>query len=108
MYRWLFIAAGLLSASCAAAQGRRPDTLQMTCRQAAGLVHAQGSIVLGTGPDIYDRYSTGCGFCPDMSYLAAAFLRTADNPQCFVGYRCANEPSPVGSPSCGFTGYRGP
>ncbi len=90
-----------------AAQARH-DSLGMSCSQANALVRSHGGIVIGTGPDIYDRFVAGCSFCPDMSYLQPAWIKTRDNPQCNVGYRCLDQPIFQPSMSCGFTGYRGP
>jgi hypothetical protein len=100
--------AAALWATSALAQGSRPDSLRMSCRQAASLVQSRGSIVIGTGPDLYDRYVTGCNFCYSMEFLTPAWVRTADNPQCFVGYTCETQQGFPPRPSCGFTGYRGP
>ncbi|MDB5650399.1 MAG: hypothetical protein JWL62_1919 [Hyphomicrobiales bacterium] len=44
------------------AQGR-PDTLRMSCGTAAALVKRSGAIVLGTGPDIFDRYVSSHAYC---------------------------------------------
>jgi len=49
-------------------------------------------VVLGTGPDIYDRYVANESFCPTGYYARPAFLPTRDNPRCFVGYYCSGIP----------------
>ncbi|MCB5173590.1 hypothetical protein [Microvirga lenta] len=66
----------------------RPNTTAMSCAQAAGLVRSQGAIVLNTGPYTYDRFVSGGGFCAVTEGYETAWAPTADNPQCFVGYRC--------------------
>lgn len=85
-------AAGLLSAAAALAgpglAHARPDTLAMSCREAAGLVTARGAIVLGTGPNIYDRYVREVRFCSGSEQLKPEWVKTRDNPQCFIGYTC--------------------
>ena len=96
-----------LGASLAQAQSR-PDSLRMTCGQASALVQSRGSIVLGTGPDIYDRFVASCGFCFNFEFLVPSWIRTADSPQCCVGYRCDSQTPSQPWPSCGVTGYRGP
>jgi hypothetical protein len=62
----------------------------MTCAQAAGIVRAQGSIVLRTSPTTYDLYVSGPGFCLRDKTTKPAWVPTADTPQCFVGYTCAD------------------
>jgi hypothetical protein len=66
----------------------RPDSLRMTCQQAAGLVFQRGALVLGSGPHVYDRYVRDRGFCQPTELTRPAFAPTLDHPQCFVGYRC--------------------
>ena len=96
-----------LGAALAHAQSR-PNTLRMTCGQASNLVQFRGTIVLGTGPDIYDRFVTSCNFCFNFQYLIPTWVQTADSAQCFVGYRCDSQTSGRFYPSCGVTEYRGP
>ncbi|MCG5234556.1 hypothetical protein [Xanthobacter oligotrophicus] len=85
------LAAALLLATLAAgpveAQAR-PDTLALSCQDAADLVTKSGAIVLGTGPNIYDRYVSQIRFCSGAEQLKAEWVKTRDNPQCFVGYTC--------------------
>jgi hypothetical protein len=85
--------AGALSllASAALAQPR-PDSTRMSCAQAHGLVVRSGGLVLGTGGQTYDRYVRDRSFCEITEFIEPAFAPAADNPQCFVGYRC-KEPS---------------
>ncbi len=85
----------LLAASATPAFAQRVSTPSLTCRAAAGLVARTGAVVLGTGPDIYDRYVANESFCPIGYYARPAFLPTRDNAQCFVGYYCSGiTPSP--------------
>jgi hypothetical protein len=107
MQQYLAIILMLGVSAEANAQSRRPDTLRMTCQQAAALVQSHGTIVLGTGPNLYDRYVTSCRFCYDSEYLLPSWVQTADNAQCFVGYHCDTQ-SQLAEPSCGLTGFRGP
>ena len=72
---------------CCFAQGR-PDTMKMSCAAAKNLVTRQHAIVLGTGPTIYDRYVASDAFCQADEVGRAAFVRSADNPQCFIGFYC--------------------
>jgi hypothetical protein len=77
----------LCAASPCLSQGR-PDTTTMSCQAAASLVGARGAIVLSTGPTTYDRYVLDEGFCTRDEITKPAFVPTADNRQCFIGYYC--------------------
>jgi hypothetical protein len=83
-----FLALALAHAATAAVAQVGPSTLQMRCSQAAALVSSQGAVVLSTGPTTYDRYVNGGGFCERSETAEPAFVRTADAPQCLVGYIC--------------------
>ncbi|MDI4655789.1 hypothetical protein [Xanthobacter autotrophicus] len=76
-----------LAASPIQAQAR-PNTLALSCREAAALVNGSGAVVLGTGPNIYDRYVSQIRFCSGAEQLKAEWVKTRDNPQCFIGYTC--------------------
>ena len=84
-------------AEIAAAQSR-PDTTRMSCAAARALVLRHGAIVLGTGrsrfdpnaPPLFDRYVNSQAFCMRDEVTEPAFVPTADNPQCFIGYTCRN------------------
>jgi hypothetical protein len=76
-----------LFAAGAAAQPR-PSSVAMSCRQAAGLVAANGAIVLGTGGFTYDRFVVDQRFCLRTEWIEPAWVPARDTPQCFVGYRC--------------------
>ena len=81
--------------SGALAQGR-PLTLQMSCYGARELVATQGAIVLNTSPTTYDRYTAGGGQCVLGEVTEPAWVPTADNPQCPIGYRCVPRARPFG------------
>lgn len=83
----LALAASLVPPAPAAAQSR-PDSLRLTCAATSALVRQQGAVVIGTGPNIYDRYVSNQGYCAADQTTAPAWLQTADQNQCFVGYRC--------------------
>jgi hypothetical protein len=83
-----FVLATLTTAvDVAQAQGR-PDSLRMSCSAARGLVSARGAVVLGSGPNLYDRYVASQGFCLPDEITKPAWVPTGDTRQCFVGYRC--------------------
>lgn len=79
------VLAGWMTA--ASAQGR-PDSLTMTCQQASALVRSRGALVLGTGPNVYDRYVADGRFCTLPDVAEPAWVATRDKRQCMVGYRC--------------------
>ena len=88
----VFVAAALFLAVSVVpglAQTARPDTRQMTCRQAQDLVRQRGSVVLTTGPSTFDRFVANGRYCePQTAQVRAKFAPTRDNPQCPAGYRC--------------------
>ncbi|MBS7542066.1 hypothetical protein [Ancylobacter oerskovii] len=80
----------VMAAAPAALAQAMPNSLQMTCTQVADLVKRQGAVVIGTGPNLFDRYVANQGYCDNQSVTTPAWLATSDNPQCFIGYRCRN------------------
>jgi hypothetical protein len=88
MVRTLASISLLIACQTAAFAQGRPDTLRMSCGQAAGIVRQFGAIVLGTGPYIYDRYVASRAFCQRDEQTEPRWLATADTRQCFVGYGC--------------------
>ena len=83
----LSLAIALAAATSAVAQSR-PSTVNMSCRQAAGLVASRGAIVLGTGGYTYDRFVRDRSFCQITEVTEPVWAPTGDTPQCLVGYRC--------------------
>jgi hypothetical protein len=65
----------------------------MTCAQTRALVVKNGAIVIGTGPDLYDRFVSDARFCSRAQHLEASWIRTIDVAQCAVGYRCGTRRS---------------
>jgi hypothetical protein len=84
---YVALAAVVSVAETAVAQSR-PDTTRMTCAAARALVMRHGGIVLGTGPSLYDRYVSSRAYCMTTEVTEPAFVQTADDRQCFVGYTC--------------------
>ena len=87
MLKLAVVAPLLLMATDAWSQSR-PLTTNLSCARAAGIVSAQGAAVLSTGTYTYDRYVSGSNFCGLGETIEPAWVPTADNPQCFVGYQC--------------------
>ena len=84
----LISAVGLLCIATAVAAQPRPSSVTMNCAQAAGLVAANGHVVLGTGGYTYDRFVSDGRFCLRSEVTEPAWVPTRDQRQCFVGYRC--------------------
>ena len=71
----------------------RPSTWEMTCSEAAGLVQQEGAVVMNydykPGPGyLYSRFVSNATYCGPHERTVAAFVRTADTADCFVGYLC--------------------
>ncbi len=93
-YRTTLLLAVALSLAAVALAQARPLSTRMSCSQAAGLVHARGALVLGTGVHTYDRFVRDRSFCEITEYIEPGFAPTLDHAQCFVGYTCKE---PIGS-----------
>ena len=88
MRPFIAIVALACSVAPALAQGL-PSTLSMSCASARALVTNQGAIVLSTGGRTYDRFVSTPGLCDLGLYGVAAFVPTADNEQCYIGFYCS-------------------
>lgn len=66
-----------------------PGTRTMTCVQAKNAVERDHTLVLSTGPGLFDRYVAREGSCDHASESKPAFVRTLDNPACNIGYYCS-------------------
>ncbi len=84
----LAVALILCVTSTFASAQTRPLTTTMSCSAAGALVQANGALILATGRDYSDRYVRGQSFCGTGEAAKASFVPSADNPQCFIGYRC--------------------
>ena len=78
-----------LSATMALAQ-EGPNARTMQCAAAQTLVKSNGSAILNSGPNIFNRYVRDAAFCAEDMYLAPAWVRTQDSKACFVGYTCVD------------------
>jgi hypothetical protein len=83
----LFTVPFILIASATLAEAR-PNSLAMSCASTRGLVQNTGAIVIGTGPNLYDRFVMDAGYCTLTQKAEPAWLPTADEPECLVGRRC--------------------
>lgn len=90
MKRLLLSAAAALVAATTVAEAR-PNTLDMSCAQAAATVASYGAAVLSTGPHTYDRFVAHSGFCLPKQYARPASAPTYDTPYCDIGYVCEEQ-----------------
>ncbi len=82
-----FVLCAILLSGISVAEAR-PNTMNLTCAQARGLVRSHGSILLSTGRYTYDRYVVSVGFCPFGDYAKSAYVQTRDRNSCRIGYTC--------------------
>ena len=76
---------GMLDTSMPAVAQQRIEAAQQNCSALQSLVQRSGRVLLYTGPYLYDTYTVSC---VGRQSEIPAYLRTRDNPQCFVGYSC--------------------
>ena len=60
----------------------------MPCATISKLVKERGEAVLTTGEQAYERVVRDSSFCEFETTTAPAYVPSADNRQCFAGYRC--------------------
>jgi hypothetical protein len=78
----------VVAAATPASAQSRPDSLTMTCSAAQALVRQRGAVVIGTGPNVFDRYVADRRFCMPTQVSQNAFIATRDNRNCLVGGIC--------------------
>ncbi|MBB4301137.1 hypothetical protein GGD81_000152 [Rhodobium orientis] len=89
MVAFLFCLAG-----SGAAAAPRANTTAMTCTEAQTLVAGSGAVVLATSTFLYYRFVSSEAQCPREQVTRPAFVPTADDPECPIGYRCASAFNP--------------
>jgi hypothetical protein len=82
--------ASLVILGAGAAQAR-PSLYTMTCSEAQAFVQSKGAVVANTGPQTSTRIVANGSYCDRMQIIKAFFGKTRDNPQCKIGFRCAND-----------------
>lgn len=65
----------------------RPDSLATRCADLQALVQRDGAAVIGTGPNLYDRFVANPGYCASQR-SEPAWIPARDVKQCLVGQRC--------------------
>lgn len=66
----------------------RIDSLSMTCAALKDVIQKRGVVIVGTGPNVYDRYVANGRFCAPTQITDNGFVPTSDNRQCAAGYLC--------------------
>jgi hypothetical protein len=66
----------------------RPNTVTMSCGQAAATVARAGAIVLSTGEFTYERFVATNSFCLPGEITEPGIAPTIDSENCQVGYVC--------------------
>ncbi|WP_319411655.1 hypothetical protein [uncultured Cohaesibacter sp.] len=82
----LAIATVALSAPAFAAG--QVDSHNLTGTQVKQMVQDQGSVLISTGPDQFDRYVANDSYCFLGDAAKAAFIPTADSSASLIGYTC--------------------
>nr|WP_319485960.1 hypothetical protein [uncultured Cohaesibacter sp.] len=67
----------------------RVDSQSLTAAQVKQVVQESGSVLLSTGPGLYDRYVANGAYCFFGEQPKAAYVPTANSSSAFVGYTCA-------------------
>lgn len=81
------LAAALLGAPTAAA-AQRPFAPQLPCQRLQDIVAARGAAVISTSRTTYDRFVHDRRGCYRTQVTEPAWVRSADDDQCFIGYTC--------------------
>ena len=81
----------VLSTTFAHGSGHRPDTRNISCGAAKSLVQSKGAILFSTGNYTYDKYVKNHAYCNVDEALKRAFVPTADQRRCNVGYICKDK-----------------
>jgi hypothetical protein len=71
-----------------AAFAKRPYAPQLSCDALKEIVESRGAAVISTGPSTYDRFVHGGQYCERTQVTEPAWIPSADQDDCFVGYTC--------------------
>ena len=71
-----------------ASAAERVSSLDLSGAQVKQLVQEQGSVILSTGTDLFDRYVANGSYCSMGEEAVPAYVPTADSSSDFVGYTC--------------------
>lgn len=67
---------------------KKVDSSKHTTAELQRIIKQEGSVILSTGPGVFDRYVASSGQCGRGQFARAAYAPTADSSSAFVGYRC--------------------
>jgi formate dehydrogenase assembly factor FdhD len=83
-----FLLAASVVSSAQAMTSSTIDSSQHSTSQLQNIIQQQGSVILSTGPGLFDRYVANRSHCGLGQETQTAFVPTADSKDGFVGYRC--------------------
>jgi hypothetical protein len=63
-------------------------TPALSCRAVADKVARSGAVLLAAGGGRFDRYVIDQSRCALGEAITPAWVRSADNSSCFIGYTC--------------------
>jgi hypothetical protein len=78
----------VLAALLASGSAHAYSSLKHSCVEVHVAVLNNGAMIIHTGHGTYDRYVSGSSYCPAGLFARNAWVPTADNNACFVGYTC--------------------
>ena len=88
MNKFALAVAALASMSSASLGEGMIQSSRLPCHAVADIVSRRGAVLLATGGDNFDRYVSDQGKCARDEVITPAWIKTADNATCFVGYTC--------------------
>ena len=65
-----------------------PNSLTMSCAATSALVREKGQVVIASGPNVFQQVVSESGACFADHVAVPAWMPTADQSQCLVGYHC--------------------
>ena len=84
------LAALFVSLSAFQAQAR-PDTRYLACANVVAIVQSSGAVVLSTSAHVYKKYVKNHAYCNLNESLKNAYVPTADNRRCKIGFTCIDK-----------------
>ncbi|PLW75717.1 hypothetical protein [Cohaesibacter celericrescens] len=83
------IAISAIASTTFASAAQHVDSHSLTGSQVKQLVQEQGSVLLDTGPNLFDRYVANGSYCTLLGeHAEPAYVPTANSSSEFVGYTC--------------------
>ncbi|MFD1704211.1 hypothetical protein ACFSCV_14490 [Methylopila henanensis] len=81
-------AAAVTLAAGGASADPRPFAPALSCGALQDLVAARGAAVISTSRTTYDRFVSDSRGCYRTQVTEPAWIRSADDRRCFIGYTC--------------------